>query len=106
MTLDENATYYDAGGIETIAFIKAKLSPIEWRGYLLGNILKYTSRMTRKGQEERDAEKIKIYSNLLADIYKECGGQEMPPEVPLDPWVGAAEKLRRISTQPKKDWHI
>lgn len=42
-------THYTAGGIETIDFIKAKLSDEEFNGYCKGNVLKYVSRATHKG---------------------------------------------------------
>ena len=35
--------HYTNGGIETIDYIKAKMSAEEYIGYLRGNILKYTS---------------------------------------------------------------
>ena len=40
--------HYTAGGIETIDFIKAKLTKEQYEGYLLGNIIKYSSRMGLK----------------------------------------------------------
>ena len=65
MSKDKKSTYYDAGGIETLDIIKAKLTPEQYKGYLLGNILKYSCRINHKGQAERDAEKIENYSRWL-----------------------------------------
>ena len=65
MALDDKSTYYDAGGIEVIKIIQAKLTPEQWKGSLLGNMLKYSCRMNWKGQEQRDKEKMKIYATLL-----------------------------------------
>lgn len=41
--------HYTQGGIETIDFIRAKLTPEEFTGYCKGNVLKYVSRATHKG---------------------------------------------------------
>lgn len=65
---DPKSRYYDAGGIETIDIIKAKLTPEQYEGYLLGNVLKYSCRMNFKGQEDRDKEKVDIYSKLLNEL--------------------------------------
>jgi hypothetical protein len=65
MAVDEKSNYYDAGGIETIKIIKAKLNPEQFKGFLLGNIIKYACRVNHKGQAARDIEKIKTYSELL-----------------------------------------
>ena len=66
--LDPQSRYYDAGGIETIDVIKAKLTPEQLRGYLLGNLIKYSCRMNFKGSAVRDAEKCKYYSQWLAEL--------------------------------------
>ena len=58
--------HYTAGGIETIDFIKAKLTPDEFRGYLKGSIIKYLSRANLKGSEEQDYRKASFYSRMLA----------------------------------------
>ena len=65
---DPKSSYYDAGGIETIDVIKAKLTAEQYRGYLLGNILKYSCRMEHKGDAKRDAEKVGVYSKMLQDF--------------------------------------
>jgi hypothetical protein len=41
--------HYTDGGIETIDYIRAKLTPEEFRGYCRGNALKYASRAGKKG---------------------------------------------------------
>jgi hypothetical protein len=51
-----NPDHYKAGGIESIDYIQAKLSPEEFAGYCRGNALKYISRAGLKdsvGQEVR-----------------------------------------------------
>lgn len=59
-------THYTHGGIETIDFIRAKLTREEYVGYLRGNILKYSSRLGLKDSMERDAGKLAWYSHELA----------------------------------------
>ena len=39
-----NPDYYKSGGIETIDVIEAKMSKEEFKGYLLGSVMKYLSR--------------------------------------------------------------
>jgi hypothetical protein len=70
MSKDKNSSYYDAGGIETLDIIKAKLTPEQYRGYLLGNVIKYSCRMFHKSDDpSRDAEKAANYSTWLADEF-------------------------------------
>lgn len=57
--------HYKVGGIETIDYIKAKLTPEEFRGYLKGNLLKYSSRIGHKGAAQIDAGKAGWYANAL-----------------------------------------
>lgn len=65
MSVDPKSSYYDQGGIETLKIIEAKLTPEQFEGYLLGNIIKYACRYNWKGAAERDAEKIKTYVTYL-----------------------------------------
>ena len=58
--------HYKIGGIETIDFIKAKLTPEEFRGYLKGNVLKYASRAGHKNNAVEDAGKLAWYANRLS----------------------------------------
>ena len=55
--------HYTAGGIETIDYIRAKLSSEGYRGYLQGNLLKYASRIGKKGSD--DAGKAAWYAHRL-----------------------------------------
>jgi hypothetical protein len=63
--------HYTKGGIETIHFIKAKLTHEQYIGYLRGNVLKYSSRLGEKGNIAEDAGKLAWYSRELADALKE-----------------------------------
>ncbi len=61
-----NPNHYKQGGIETIDFMKAKMSKEQFHGYLLGNVYKYTSRYQYKNGLE-DLEKARWYLNKLID---------------------------------------
>jgi hypothetical protein len=64
---DPKSRYYDVGGIETLDIIKAKLTPEQYRGFLLGNIIKYACRANHKGNFDRDIEKVRFYGNSIFD---------------------------------------
>jgi len=73
MALDEKSIHYDAGGIETYNIIKAKLTDEEFRGWLLGNAIKYFCRCNFKGNKQRDIEKCAFYSKKLEELGEEHG---------------------------------
>ncbi len=54
-------SHYTDGGIETIDFIRAKLTTDEFRGYCVGNAMKYISRAGKKGDFKTDIEKAIVY---------------------------------------------
>jgi hypothetical protein len=58
--------HYTVGGIETIDFIRAKLSPEQFNGYCLGNIIKYLSRAQHKGGVQ-DYWKAQVYLKWLIE---------------------------------------
>lgn len=59
-------SHYTSGGIETIDFIRAKLTDEQWEGYLVGNIMKYISRYRHKNGVE-DLKKAQWYLNRLIE---------------------------------------
>jgi len=61
--------HYKVGGIEVIDFIKAKLTPEEFRGYLKGNVLKYTSRVGHKDDAKQDIGKMVWYATKLQETH-------------------------------------
>lgn len=65
MSIDPESTYYDVGGIEVMKVIKAKLTDEQFKGFLLGNVIKYTLRANHKGNFDRDIEKALNYISLL-----------------------------------------
>lgn len=71
MSRDKDSSYYDAGGIETLDIIKAKLTPEQYSGFLLGNALKYQCRYNWKhaGRGKlRDAIKASNYLKWLSEL--------------------------------------
>ena len=65
MTDAINPTHYKAGGVETIDFLRAKLTPEEFAGFCKGNVIKYLSRAELKGGAE-DYRKAAWYAIWLA----------------------------------------
>jgi len=57
--------HYTQGGIETIEYLEAKLTPEAFIGYLQGNCLKYLSRAAHKGSAIEDFKKAQWYINRL-----------------------------------------
>jgi hypothetical protein len=57
--------HYTQGGIETIEYLEAKLTPEAFVGYLQGNCLKYLSRAAHKGDALEDFKKAQWYINRL-----------------------------------------
>lgn len=61
------SSYYEVGGIEVISYIKAKLTPEQYKGYLLGNIMKYSGRCQYKGEYQKDVKKLAEYTRWLEE---------------------------------------
>lgn len=62
-----NPLHYTTGGIETIDYLKAKMTSEQFRGFLIGNVLKYVSRYPHKNGVE-DLKKAEWYLNRLIQI--------------------------------------
>ena len=56
--------HYRQGGLETIQILKAKMTKEQFKGFLIGNILKYVTRAPYKNGIE-DYEKARYYLNAL-----------------------------------------
>ncbi len=63
-------SHYTSGGIETIDFIRAKLSADGFEGYLTGNIIKYLTRYNHKNGIE-DLKKAEFYLKMLIGVKEE-----------------------------------
>lgn len=68
MAVDNTASYYDAGGIETIEVVKAKLTPEQFIGYLLGTSMVYDMRANFKEDFHRDQHKSLIFKIMLRNF--------------------------------------
>jgi hypothetical protein len=66
----DHPDHYTAGGIETIDYLRAKLSPEELAGFLRGNALKYLSRAGLKGNALVDYHKARWYLEALIAEYE------------------------------------
>ena len=64
---DSKSRYYDAGGIETLEIIRAKLTPEQYDGYLMVNAIKYLCRANFKGNMGRYIEKADNYIGWLSE---------------------------------------
>jgi len=62
-----NPPHYKQGGIECIDGIEASMSPLQFKGYLQGNVLKYVWRHRHKGGIE-DLKKAQWYLNRLVEV--------------------------------------
>lgn len=61
-----NPQHYTGGGIETIDFMRAKMTPHEFRGFCIGNIIKYVTRARNKNGLE-DFKKARRYLDFLIE---------------------------------------
>ena len=64
-------SHYKIGGIETIDYIAAKLTPEEFKGYCKGNTIKHLSRAGHKGREVEDYKKAAWYLDKLIGVLNE-----------------------------------
>ena len=66
-----NPEHYKIGGIETIDYIKAKLTPEEYLGYLKGTQIKYRARIGYKEGDDAisDIDKMDWYRDKEKEIY-------------------------------------
>ena len=53
-------SHYTFGKVETIDYIKDKLTPEQFEGYCMGNVIKYVSRYRHKNGIE-DLKKARVY---------------------------------------------
>ena len=64
----DSPAHYTVGGIETIDFIRAKLTREQYIGCLRGNMIKYNARLGLKDDIGQDAGKLAWYSRELHDF--------------------------------------
>lgn len=73
--MSEQNNYYDVGGITVIDYIKAKLIPEEYKGFLKGNVIKYVSRSAFKEDELADLKKAQEYLGWLIEAVESGAAQ-------------------------------
>lgn len=81
--------HYTNGGIETLDFIKAKLTREQYEGYLRGNIIKYIARYDNKGGTE-DIKKAEFYQKKLLELK-----EPINPVLRIAPTLTKEQELRR-----------
>lgn len=67
-----NPDHYTSGGIECIDYLKAKMTPEEFIGFLKGNVIKYMSRANCKGSTDQDYRKAQWCQNKLIETLDEA----------------------------------
>lgn len=65
-----NPSYYKLGGIEPFDYMRSKMTPEEFQGYLKCNIIKYVSRMGHKINKHDDVHNPK--DNRLLSAYDDA----------------------------------
>lgn len=61
-------THYTSGGIECLDALKASMTPIEYAGFLKGQVFKYIWRYRLKGKPVEDLKKARFYLDRLIQI--------------------------------------
>ena len=60
-------SHYHAGGIDVIGFCEKQFTEEEFRGALKFNVLKYATRLGKKDDDVKDAQKCARYAELLKE---------------------------------------
>ena len=68
----EHPSHYTYGDIEVIDYIRDKLTPHEFTGYCIGNVIKYISRWRHKGGLE-DLKKAQVYLTWAIESEEQNG---------------------------------
>lgn len=71
MSDNVNKPAHYLGKIETIDFIRDKLTPDQFEGYCIGNAVKYLSRYRKKGAPLEDLQKAAVYLGWAIDTRAE-----------------------------------
>lgn len=69
----DDVSHYTVGKTETIDFIFEKLGYEGGMAYIIGNLIKYSSRANHKGQRKSDINKIRNYSVIALEKMAEEG---------------------------------
>jgi len=69
----KNPKHYGILDTEVIELIRLSLSKEEFRGYCLGNIMKYRLRAGKKDDAQQDLEKANEYERIWGKYYENKG---------------------------------
>lgn len=69
--------HYTTGRFEVIDYIKDKLTPEQYEGYCIGNVMKYVSRYQHKGGIE-DLKKAQIYLDWAIKVKEGVSSDNLP----------------------------
>ena len=61
----ENATHYQQSSKQPIEFCQSIMTPSQFEGFLIGNVIKYRMRAEYKGKYEEDMQKANQYAYWL-----------------------------------------
>lgn len=61
-------SHYTSGGIECIDALEASMTPVEYAGFLKGQVFKYIWRYRLKGKPSEDLKKARFYLDRLIQI--------------------------------------
>lgn len=66
----KEATHYQNSAVQPIEFMQEVMTPSQFEGFLIGNIIKYRMRAKYKGKYEEDIRKANQY-NYWLDLFKQ-----------------------------------
>jgi hypothetical protein len=91
--------HYKVGGIEPIEYMRQKMSPEAFRGFCIGNVLKYVGRFEHKNGLE-DLKKAKQYLEWGIESYEHSvGGEDQEEKGEEKAGTDGQEGLRAIQDQ-------
>ena len=83
----EHQEHYTAQTVQPIQYMKVTMSPEQFEGFLLGNLIKYISRYRHRNGLE-DLRKAKVYMGWLVDHVADTAGNDSDSD-DSNEWKGA-----------------
>ena len=84
----KNQQHYTAQAVQAIEYMEITMTPEQYEGYLLGNVIKYVSRYRGKNGLE-DLRKAKVYMAWLVDHVADTGKDGNDSGNNSNEWKGA-----------------
>jgi len=87
----ENQEHYTSQSVQPIEYMKVIMTAEGYEGYLLGNVIKYTSRYRHKHKNKNGLEdllKAKVYMGWLVDHVADTAGNDSDSD-DSNEWKGA-----------------